>query len=365
MGNDIEFDQSEARKILPALDNLGGDTQQGRSYIDGYMSLTFAEEGIINRLSGGHEAVRTAVDDRLGELRTYFATTLSENFDATFRLYETNEAAEEATLRTLEEFYRADARMVADLRRSDSELWGSEPATGRRGQPFAPPEQPDGHYTPVSVGGDGIEGVQQPPGVLDYFSFTFYVRYVVEFVTGHDPLELIGRPIAGDWDQFVLISKALRNLADGLRAVVTNLVAHVDQLEAVWDGNAYMACNLAVHNAAKEIQDGMVQPLEDAADLYEEAAAAAHQTYQDLAPAISAVIDIATGIGLVKALLSGASKASARLLGEKVDWIAARTSEFQAAVQAANSGLESVSREFTELKAADSVPPVLAEYQSR
>ncbi|WP_019813390.1 WXG100 family type VII secretion target [Saccharomonospora saliphila] len=244
------------------------------------------------------------------------------------------------------------------------EVAPDDPAEGTSADPFFAREDPKSHFTEVELSSSDIpRQAENAPGVLDIFSITFFVQTVCKFFDW-DPLEAIGKRIAGDWNAFAECAKAYRNLADGIDVLADNLRDHVDQLEQAWTGNAYAACNVAVYNAANQIQQGTAEPLRKIADQYEEAVDAAYQTYRDLEPLIRALIDAATGIGLIKTL-GKAFKEGGELLMKHANDIVDRVSQFQATIQAASSDLASLSSEFEKLENAKAVPPVLEQYEEQ
>ncbi|PRX47276.1 hypothetical protein B0I33_106378 [Prauserella shujinwangii] len=351
------FDHDRARKIIDALETLGENAQAGSNYLSGYTDISFLDQGVINLLSGAHADLTTTVTDQMDHLFEYFQSTLSYNLIDTFRLYRDEEAENRDKLRALEEYFTAEDNMMDDRRDGVS----GDPAAGTDADPFRAREDPTSHFTEVQLSGSDIpRDAETPMGVLDIFSITFFVQTVCHFV-GWYPLEAVGKRIAGDWTAFAKCAKAYRNLADGVDAIARNLRDHVDQLEQAWTGNAYAACNVAVYAAANDIQTGTAEPLRKIADQYEAAVDAAYQTFRDLEPIIRAIIDAATGIGLIRTLGKG-FKEGFELLTKHTNDAVERISEFQATISALSSDLASLASEFTKLEKVGAVPPILDQY---
>ncbi|SFT43883.1 hypothetical protein SAMN04487904_10288 [Actinopolyspora lacussalsi subsp. righensis] len=353
----FEFDGDTAGKIFKALEELGDDAQKGSVYVSEYTAMPFYDQGVINLLSGAHADITTKVTDQMDTLNKYFRTTISDNLADTFRLYKKDDEENGNKLRELEDYFSADSEMMSERREAEEE----DPATGTSSDPFRANHNPRSSFEDVELtGSDSFREPMDPPGVLDLFSISYAIQSICE-LCGWYPTESLGKKLAGDWDKIAKCGKAFRNLADGVDKMAYNLGDHVDQLEQGWSGNAYAACNVALHRGANEIKDGTADVLRKLADKYEEAAQKTYDTHKELEPLVRSITDMASGFGLAKAAGQGI-KNGIELFTEKTNDIMGLISLLQNTINTISADLESIGAEFEKPKSPDSVPPVLKKY---
>jgi uncharacterized protein YukE len=370
-----EIDVDSARAIVPALQTLGEDAQAASDYISEYQDIPIYSQGIMNLLSGAHADVSTTVNEHCQHIYEYLYTTLPDAMMDTFSLYTNTDAAARNTLRDLEEHFQAEGNLMAETQSAEEELGIDVPSVSAGEYPQVSSVESALAEVDVHSGEAQAQfAVNEPPGVMDTFSITFYIRWAIRAVTEYfgnewDPIDHIGERIAGDWYQFRACGKAYGHLADGIDRLQINLNAHVTQLGNAWEGNAYAACHTSVYDTTSAMQSGTVEPLRRLAEHYEEAAVKAERLYRDLEGPITALTDLALGVyGLMVtgpgALTAFALKAG-DTIGEVIDTIVTTISNFEAAIAVVKADWEGVNADFAKFETIDGVPPVLAEFEKR
>lgn len=291
-----EFHATGVVGFQGVLEELGEDLSSAKSYLGTHGDFGFTGEGILNTFSSVHEDALGRVNSQIDHLHEYFTSTLHQHMGEVLGLYHVQEDGAEEKLRELERTFKADSdRLVRDR---DSGATTTEPDTG-----FPRPAEPGDRLTTPSPDADDVYIQPEPNNVLDHFSVQFVARQMIVMFTDHDdPMDWLGKRFAGDWEAFLACADALDNVASCIRDVADNFIAHVDQLEAAWSGNAYDAFNLALRNIRDQIVDGTVVPIEDLAKNYRDAASSTVQDYLAIEPIMGTVVDaIGTmGFGLVK-----------------------------------------------------------------
>jgi hypothetical protein len=305
------IDPRSLRGLTDLLERLGEDGRQAAGFSATHTTIPWTGEGLINLLSGGHDAVRRSVDAFFRDVDARVAVP-----------------AAELVRRSAAAYVHTDGEIAASLPGSD------DVATG----PGAPPEAHPAAFLDVVEPtrmlrrpDDHESRFPHEPHWSDLASPGALVRDAVWTVTGaaaglgiidraYDPYEWVLKPVVGDWAAVRGCADVLSGLADAAADMSRNVDAAAGTTRTVWIGAGGDGC-VAYLSAAAAGLGRAEQPLRDVASAYVGAAEAMHQLRSALASLLNDIADAAimaaasaavvalagsTGVGLPVALVVGA-----------------------------------------------------------
>ncbi|OLT45197.1 hypothetical protein BJF85_02030 [Saccharomonospora sp. CUA-673] len=289
-----EFENVGFTAFATVLEHLGEDLHSAKTYITTHGDFGFTGEGILNIFSTAHSDAMGKIESQLDHLHEYFTDTLHGYLGQIQGLYLEQEDDSREKLLELERLFQPDSDELDRARASDSET--IEPSAG-----FPTVAEPEERLVAPNADADDVYIQPEPNNILDHFSVQYQVRWIITWFAD-DPMDWLGKRFAGDWEAFLNCAEALDNLAECIRDIMTNFIAHVEQLEAVWSGNAYSAFNFALRDIRSQVIDGTVEPIERLAENYRDAARSAVDDYQAIEPIMGVVVDAigTAGLSLLK-----------------------------------------------------------------
>ncbi|GAA3393342.1 hypothetical protein [Cryptosporangium minutisporangium] len=170
-------------------------------------------------------------------------------------------------------------------------------------------EDPTRHLTEPHPEASVSNGYVTATSWADSLSLTHWLNQSIEAMTGHNVLDELLEPFAGDWEAIATFGLALSNLARAMQDLGINVQQTTVRLDPSWDGNAADAAYRYFSGLAAETS-GTQFPLDDAAVQYE-----------DLSKGMWALLDTMTGLLkqlIDKALIAAIAAAAGTALLETV-----------------------------------------------
>lgn len=130
-------------------------------------------------------------------------------------------------------------------------------------------EDPTRHLTEPHPEASISKGYTTATFWADALSLTHWLNQAIEGMTGHNLLDELLQPYAGDWEAIATFGIATSNLARGMQDLGINIQESTIRLDPAWDGNAADAAYRYFSRLAAETS-GTQFPLDAAAVQYED-----------------------------------------------------------------------------------------------
>lgn len=273
------------------LTNLGYDGHRACQYVNANLRIPPANaNGILVKLLPAVETMRSNLDRTLQDVSS-FAVDSGAGVHAAAVLYQQTDAAEAARLDATypdpqrssswnPEGFDTDTRPSPD--QSGYDDWRdytrdhrvddgpADPATiGAPGSP-PPPIAPLSARLPSSFLDSPYPTQVIPEGIsllahwTDLFSISHDALWIIQTLTGWNPVETLAEGIAGDWRTYGVAEEATRQVREYAGALALMIHEVSSRLDQAWDGQAGDAAVAFFTTAATRI-GGLRHPLEECA----------------------------------------------------------------------------------------------------
>lgn len=273
---------------LPAqLDRLHEDALLGSAYVDHYAKLSYG--GLLDKITGGHEAAVTSVRNYLDKLAGPVAGNTADAVRYAMTYYTQTDVKSAVALD--DTYPQAEAKDDTDF---GHHIHPSSTSAGGRFHDAA--EFTDHYKTPPD---HSAEFPFQPQPVMCVSPAAFGRAVIVEATElaaslglGHrwDPYEAILKPVTGDWSGLRSCTDVFGNVGEALGDMANNVRIAAEGIHEVWTGRAAEGLTAHLIELARTLDEAR-EPLEKLGRSYEDAARSAFALFGALGDVLNDLID--------------------------------------------------------------------------